>query len=100
MTDTAISKNGTLIRLTDERWAHITDEHGELRNLRVEVMQTVTDPLRVFAGGAQELLAVRELELGKYLVVVYREFVEDGFVITAFLTRRMRSMERRRQLWP
>ena len=100
MTDTAASKNGTPIRLTDERWAHISDEHGELIGLRFEVMQTIAEPTRIFDGGAGELLAVREPELGKYMVVVYREFEEDGFVITAFLTRRMRSLERRRQIWP
>ena len=44
--------------------------------------------------------AVREVEPGKGLVVVYRELQEDGFVITAFLTRRMKSLQRRSQLWP
>jgi hypothetical protein len=38
--------------------------------------------------------------LGKYIVVVYREQENDGFVITAFLTRRIRSLERRKQVWP
>ena len=63
-------------------------------------MSAIADPLRIVAGGEGELLALRELELGKFLVVVYREFVVDGFVITAFLTRRLRSIERRKQLWP
>lgn len=100
MTDSANSKNGIPIRLTDERWAHITDEHGELTGLRSEVMRTIDEPSRIFTGAAAELLAIRELELGKYIVVVYRELDEDGFVITAFLTRRIRSLERRKQLWP
>jgi len=94
------SKSGILIRLTDERWAHITDEHGELAGLRSEVLKAVEDPLRVVEGGAGELLAVRELDLGKYIVVVYREQENDGFVITAFLTRRLGSLTRRKQLWP
>jgi hypothetical protein len=34
------------------------------------------------------------------LLVVYRETGHDGFVITAFLTRRTKSLERRTQLWP
>lgn len=100
MTRIARSKNGISIRLTDERWTHITEEHAELQDLKSEVLTTIADPLRIFAGGDQERLAVRELELGKYIVVVYRELAHDGFVITAFLTRRMRSLERRRQLWP
>ena len=47
-----------------------------------------------------DLLAVRELEPGKHLVVVYREGEADGFIITAFMTRRLRQLERRRQVWP
>lgn len=57
-------------------------------------------PHRVLLGGDGELMAVREVEPGKHLVVVYREQNDDGFIITAFLTRRIRSLEKRRQVWP
>lgn len=100
MTSAATSKNALKIRLTDERWAHITEEHCELAGLRTEILETVGDPIRIVQGSDGESLAIRELELGKYLVVVYRELAADGFVITAFLTRRLRSLERRKQLWP
>ena len=100
MVGVAISKNGVPIRLTDERWCHVAEEHCELAGYRMEVLQRVADPERVLAGGAGELLAVRHVESGKCLVVVYREYQEDGFVITAFLTRRARSLERRTQIWP
>ena len=100
MTDTTTSRNGITIRLTDEHWAHITEEHCELAGLRLDVLETIRNPVRVVAGGEGELLALRELELGKYLVVVYRESEDDGFVVTAFLTRRLRSLDRRKQLWP
>ncbi len=96
----ARSKNGLLIRLTDERWSHIVEEHAELAGLRLEVLETVETPEQIFAGRAGELLAVRETEAGKWLVVVYREGDGDGFVITSFLTRRSRSLTKRRQLWP
>ncbi|MDH5641309.1 MAG: hypothetical protein OEY28_08440, partial [Nitrospira sp.] len=68
--------------------------------LRSEVVETVLHPDRILLGGDGELLAVREVEIGKHLVVVYRERGEDGFIITAFLTRRIRTLEKRRQLWP
>jgi len=43
---------------------------------------------------------VREIEGDKHLVVVYKETSqEDGFVITAYLTRRKRQLERRHVLW-
>ena len=96
----AVSRNSVLIRLTEERWAHISEEHAEISELQWEIMQTIRDPVRIVQGNARELLALRELELGKYVVVVYREVPGDGFVITAFLTRRIRSLERRKQLWP
>lgn len=51
-------------------------------------------------GGLGELLAIKEMEPGKWIVVVYREDADDAFIITAFLTRRVRSLERRRQVWP
>ncbi|MDT4968359.1 MAG: hypothetical protein QOJ64_3096 [Acidobacteriota bacterium] len=100
MISTALSKNGISIRLTEERWKHITDEHGELAGLRLEVMTAVEEPQRIVEGGDGELLAVRQFDLGKYILVVYREQENDGFVITAFLTRRISSLERKKQVWP
>ena len=67
---------------------------------RVEVLETVNQPERIFPGGAGELLTVREFENGKFLVVVYREGETDGFIITAFQTRRIKTLERRNQPWP
>lgn len=100
MTDSVPSKSGVPIRLTDERWAHVTDEHCELAGHRLDVLETISEPERVFEGRVGERLAVRQVEPGKWLVVVYRESGENGFVITAFLTRRIHALERRRQLWP
>ncbi len=100
MIDEVLSKNRITIRLTDERWAHITEEHCELAGLRTDVLETVFQPQRIFAGGDGELIAVREIEQGKHLVVVYREYKDDGFVITAFTTSKARSLAKRRQVWP
>ncbi|WP_447862412.1 hypothetical protein [Nitrospira calida] len=100
MTSTVTSKNNKAIRLTDERWVHITEEHAELAGMRLEVLEAVAEPGRILQGGEGELLAVRELAVGKFLVVVYRELETDGFIITAFVTRRAASLNRRKQLWP
>ena len=99
MLDSVPSKNGVLIRLTDERWAHITEEHCELAGLRLEVLETVGNPTRILTGGKDEWLAVREISRGKHLVVVYRELQSDGFIITAFLTSKTKSLDRRIQVW-
>jgi len=66
-----------------------------------EVLETVEEPEAIYEGRAGECLAVREIGEGKYIVVVYKEISgEDGFIITAFLTKRKRQLERRRKLWP
>ena len=100
MISEVFSKNGVPIRLTDERWTHITEEHAELAELRLEVLEAVSQPERILAGGEGEVLALREMEVGKFLVVVYRELEANGFIITAFITRRVGSLDRRKQLWP
>ena len=97
----ARSKNGIPIRLTDERWIHITEGHSELAGYYFEVLETVQDPQAVYDGKLGELIAVKEIETGKFMVVVYKEISrEDGFVITAFLTKRIKQIERRTKLWP
>jgi hypothetical protein len=100
MLATVNSVNDVPIRLTEERWAHILEGHGELANMQGQILDTVAKPDRILAGGTGELLAIKEIESGKWLIVVYRENSDDGFIITAFWTRRERSLKRRKQLWP
>lgn len=100
MAHTAKSVNGVTIRLPDERWVHIIEEHAEMAGYLYDVLETVQEPLAVFAGNAGELLAAREIETGKYIIVAYRETSrEDGFIITAFLTKRWKQIERRKKIW-
>jgi hypothetical protein len=97
----AISRNNVPIRLPEERWFHITEEHSEMAGYYFEVLETVENPEAIYEGLTGEYLAVREVDKGKYIVVIYREVGdEDGFVITAFLTRRRKWIERRHRIWP
>jgi len=99
--DIVKSKNGVLIRLTEERWFHITEEHSEMAGYYFEVLETLQEPGVIYKGNAGELLATKEIEPGKYLVVVHKEISKDeGFVITAFLTKRVKQIERRIRIWP
>ena len=50
MTETVASRNGVTIRLTDERWTHISEEHAELAGRKLEVLEAVSDAERVVAG--------------------------------------------------
>ena len=85
------SFNGVPVRLTIERWDHISRRHPEVAKLRPSVLAAIRQPQAVYEGNAGTLLAVSP-EDDLYLVVVYREVsAEDGFVITAYLTHRVPS---------
>ena len=100
MLDRVKSKNGVSVRLTDERWTHIVEEHSEMAGLRPDVLETITDPYMILEGHYGVLMAIREILKDKYLVVVYRETGHDGFIITSFMTRRQRFLERRKKILP
>ena len=89
-----ISVNNIPIRLTEERLAHIYQGHPELRGCENWIKETVSSPEKVLEGDNGALMAVRKYEKtpvseNKFLVVVYREQGNDGFVITAYFTRRL-----------
>ena len=90
------SVNDVPIRLTEERWKHISRRHPETKTQRERVLETVSEPDLVQRGDAGELLAVRHYPetplTEKYLVVPYRELSgTDGFILTAYLTNRPSS---------
>jgi hypothetical protein len=96
------AQSGVPIRLSDERWQHISRGHPELGDQRSRVLETIAEPDLIQEGDAGERLAVRFYErtplTSKYLVVAYREASgSDGFIVTAYFTRRPSS--RRKTLW-
>jgi len=81
----AYSVNGTPIRLTYERWFHITENHDDLASYYFEVLEIVEKPEFIIRGNKGSLKAVKSMGKDKWLVVIYREISkEDGFVITAY----------------
>jgi hypothetical protein len=95
----ASAKSGLTIRLTEERWQHITAGHPELFCLQAEIVQTIENPDKILKGNDGELLAIKIIKDNKYLVTIYKEEQEDGFVITAYLTRRINSLNKRKEVW-
>ena len=94
------AKNGLTIRLTEERWQHITAGHPELLNLQSETLQAIENPDKILEGNNGELLAVKLLGDNKYLVTIYKEAEEeDRFIITAYLTKRINSLNKRKEVW-
>jgi hypothetical protein len=74
--------------------------HNELTKMKLDVLDTIANPMSIVEGYKGELLAFKETESEKYLVTIYKELSEDGFVITSFLTRRINNLNRRKQVWP
>lgn len=93
---TAVSHNGVPIRLNDERWAHVLRDHPELEGQLDSVLNTIEEPDWIWEGRTNELIAGRKMD-DLYLLVAYREVTsDDGFAITAYLTRRP---TRRKIVW-
>ena len=62
-----IYKNSVPIRLTEEKWFHITEEHSEMAGYYFEVLETVEEPEAIYKGKAREGIVVREIDKGNML---------------------------------
>lgn len=98
----AKSVKGVAIRLTQERWKHISLRHPELENQKEKVLETIKQPDLIQKGDFGSFLATKfykETPLSsKFLVVVYKEINKgDGFVVTAYLTNK--PSRRREVVW-
>ncbi len=94
--------HGLAIRLTDERLAHILD-HPEMRDTEPAIEETLLHPEHVVESFSdpQSRLYYR-FYLGtmvgdKYLCVVVKVVLTDAFVLTAYLTDRVK---RGVSIWP
>lgn len=93
---------GLAIRLTDERMAHIL-EHPELAGMESAIEETLREPERVVESSSDPTAHLyyrfyfRTFVGGKYLCVVVKRAAADPFVITAYLTDRIKKGTR---LWP
>ena len=59
--ETALSKNGVLIRLPDERWLHLTESHSEMAGYYSEVLETIEDPCAVYEGSRRRVLGGKRI---------------------------------------
>jgi len=93
------SINNVPIRLTDERWIHIVENHDDLAGYYDEILNAIECPDYVIKGYQDALIALKQKEAGKFLAVVYKEINEnDGFIITAYFTSKIK-IEREVILW-
>lgn len=93
------SINNVPVRLTEERWVHIVENHDDLAGYFDDVLAAVESPDYVIRGYEGALVALRQKEKGKFLAVVYKEaHGSDGFVITAYFTGKIK-LEREVIVW-
>ena len=68
-----------------------------------KLIETVENPDMILKGVSDELRAVKffkQTHLGvKYLMVAYKEFKDDGFIITAYKTSKIDKIVRRGVIW-
>jgi len=100
MIDVIKSKNDIYIRMTKERWFHIIENHDDLAGYYDDVLDTIENPDYIIKGYKDALIALkRQLSNNKFLAVVYKEIGEnDGFVITAYFTSKLK-LEKKETLW-
>lgn len=96
---TTTSKNGIVIRLTEERWKHIILMHPNLTHKQEQILKTVKSPHYILEGKAGEKLAVTSTLKRIPLVVVYKEVEDDGFIITAFETTDTTWLFKKEIIW-
>ena len=93
---------GREVRLTDERLAHILDR-PEMQNMRDEIIRTVRAPAEVRVSRSDTNVRLfyefyARTQVGdKWLCVVVKYLENDAFVITAYLTDKLKAGE---ILWP
>jgi hypothetical protein len=96
------SRNDVPVRITQERWKHITHRHPEMIDQKDKVVDTIANPDLILSGDFGEMIAVRfypETPLTrKYLIAAYKELsAQDGFLLTSYFTNAVRK--KRRVLW-
>jgi len=97
-----VDYEGKPVRLTDERSAHIK-EHPEMVNMERALEETLRRPHLVIRSGTDVStnLSYRyyygTLVGDKWLCVVVKYGIDDAFVLTAYLTDKLKKGE---QLWP
>ena len=83
------------------KFVSLSDER-EMESQSDRLLETIENPEYVQEGDAGALLAIRHYATtpltSKYLVVVYRELSpDDGFILTAYLTRK--PSRQRKIIW-
>lgn len=93
----SFSVNDVPVRLSEERFEHISLRHPEMKDSDEDILQTISSPDMVQRGDAGTLLAIKKFPKtpvaeDKFLIVVYKEVDQaNGFVLTAYFSSEPRK---------
>jgi hypothetical protein len=99
---TVTDYSGRQVRITDERLAHIL-EHREMSGMEEAIERTLRQPAEVRRSKTDETVELfyefqpDTIVGSKWLCVVVKYTPEDAFVITAYLTDKIKWGE---SIWP
>ncbi len=89
-----ISKLGKKIRITKRYWEHIVSKHESVTGLEREVEETLINPSYIRRSKEDEAVCLYYSAYDKYfLCVVCRHLNGEGFIITAYLTDKIKKGE-------
>lgn len=86
---------GKIIRTTRDHWGLITNlKHPEIKGKEIEVKKCLFDPLEVRKSSEEANVFLYYSQHGKYYIcVVVRHLNGDGFIITSYITDKIKEGE-------
>lgn len=87
-----VSKLGRLIRVTKRHWEHVEAKHESVSGLEERVKEALRNPIYVRLSKEDKDVYLYYAPCGNYYIcVVCRHLNGDGFIITAYLTDRVKK---------
>ncbi|MDA0672471.1 MAG: hypothetical protein O3C67_02025 [Cyanobacteria bacterium] len=91
------------IRITYTQWAHVLENHDYMAGCLEFVLETLGEPDYIATGLKDELIALKAYPKTpiskKSVVVVFKELLDEGFLITAFMTSKPEKILKRGIKW-
>ena len=87
-----VSRLSKQIRVSKRYWESIVKKHESISGLEEQVKETLQNPVYIRVSKEDSQVFLYYMRYGKYyLCVVCRHLNGDGFVITAYLTDRIKK---------
>ena len=84
------TKDGKLIRLTEKQWVHVKQRHPEIVNKLGDIQNAILNPTARIQHSDETTKFYKFIKNeNRYIMVAVRILNGDGFVITAYKTRRI-----------